>query len=58
MIGAMSKEDFTKKLCDVIVDSYDVGSLKKIVWDSTYEELIQLGWEDLHMHAEDFGMHE
>jgi hypothetical protein len=57
MTDDLGKSELVEKLCDAIVDSYDEQMLKTIVWDSTFDELIQLEMTDLMMHAEDFGVY-
>jgi hypothetical protein len=57
MTDDLGKSELVEKLCDAIVDSYDEKMLKNIVWDSTFDELIQLEMTDLMMHAEDFGVY-
>lgn len=57
MTDDIGKSELVEKLCDTIVESYDEKTLKNLVWDVTFEELIQLGMTDLMMHAEDFGVY-
>ena len=54
MTDTLNKEDFAEKLAEKIVESYDVNSLINIVWDMTYDELVQMNWSDLKMMAEDY----
>ena len=56
MTDTLNKEEFVEKLCDAVVGSYDRKSLENIVWDMTYEEMMNLEWADLRMHAEDYGV--
>ena len=58
MTDTLNKEEFVEKLCDAVVSSYDRKSLENIVWDMTYEEMMNLEWADLRMHAEDYGVSE
>ena len=50
------REKFVEALADAIVDSYSRDNLERIVWDVTYEELLQMSWVDLRMTAEDYGL--
>ena len=43
-------------LTDRILESYDEKTMKKLVWDLIYDELIQLSKEDLEMFAEDYDL--
>jgi len=52
----LNKEEFAERLTEEIVESYDLDSLLAIVWDQTYEELLQMSWTDLRMTAEDYGV--
>jgi hypothetical protein len=56
MTDTLNKEEFAEKLAEQIVESYDLDSLINIVWDMTYEELLQMSWTDLRMTAEDYGV--
>ena len=56
MIDTDDKERFTEELAEFIVNSYERDSLERIVWDVTYEELLQMSWVDLRMTAEDYGL--
>ena len=58
MTDDLGKSEFVEILCDTIVDSYDEKTLKNVVWDMTYEEMMSLEWADLRMHAEDYGVSE
>ena len=42
MTDDLGKSEFVETLCDTIVDSYDEKTLKNIVWDMTYEEMMGL----------------
>jgi hypothetical protein len=52
----LNKEEFAERLAEEIVESYDLDTLLAIVWDQTYEELLQMSWTDLRMTAEDYGV--
>jgi hypothetical protein len=52
----LSKEEFAERLAEEIVESYDLDSLLAIVWDQTYDELLQMSWTDLRMTAEEYGL--
>jgi hypothetical protein len=52
----LNKEEFAERLAEEIVESYDLDSLLAIVWDQTYDELLQMSWTDLRMTAEDYGV--
>ena len=56
MTDTLNKEEFAERLAEEIVESYDLDSLLAIVWDQTYEELLQMSWTDLRMTAEDYGI--
>ena len=56
MTDNLNKEEFAERLAEEIVESYDLDSLLAIVWDQTYEELLQMSWTDLRMTAEDYGV--
>ena len=56
MTDNLNKEEFAERLTEEIVESYDLDSLLAIVWDQTYEELLQMSWTDLRMTAEDYGV--
>ena len=56
MTDNLNKEEFAERLTEEIVESYDLDSLLAIVWDQTYEELLQMSWTDLRMTAEDYGI--
>lgn len=49
--------EFTEKITNAIVNTYDEETLKRMVWDQTYDELIHLEWVDLMMFAQDFGVY-
>ena len=56
MTDTLNKEEFAEKLAEQIVETYDLDSLLAIVWDLTYDELMQMSWTDLRMTAEDYGV--
>ena len=56
MTDTLNKEEFAERLAEEIVESYDLDSLLAIVWDQTYDELLQMSWTDLRMTAEDYGV--
>lgn len=56
MTDTLNKEEFVEALAEQIVESYDLDSLIAIVWDMTYNELLQMSWSDLKMTAEDYGV--
>ena len=56
MTDTLNKEEFAEELAEHIVNTYDRDSLIAIVWDLTYEELMQMSWTDLRMTAEDYGL--
>jgi len=58
MTDDFGKSELVEKICDAIVQSYDRKSLETVVWDLTYDEMMRLGWVDLQMYAEDYGVHE
>ena len=56
MTDNLNKEEFAERLAEEIVESYDLDTLLAIVWDQTYDELLQMSWTDLRMTAEDYGI--
>ena len=56
MTDTLNKEEFAEELAEHIVQTYDLDSLTAIVWDLTYDELLQMSWSDLRMIAEDYGL--
>ena len=56
MTDNLNQEDVLDALCEKIVSSYDRKTLENIVYDITFEELSNMGWTDLRMTAEDFGL--
>ena len=56
MTDNLNKEEFAERLAEEIVESYDLDSLLAIVWDQTYDELLQMSWTDLRMTAEEYGL--
>jgi hypothetical protein len=56
MTDTLNKEEFAEELAEHIVQAYDLDSLIAIVWDLTYDELLQMSWSDLRMTAEDYGL--
>ena len=56
MTDTLNKEEFAEELAEHIVQTYDLDSLIAIVWDLTYDELLQMSWQDLRMTAEDYGL--
>ena len=58
MTDDLGHTEIVEKICSAIVDSYDEKTLRNLVWDTTFDELIQLEMTDLLMYAEDFGVEE
>ena len=56
MTDTLNKEEFAEALSQYITEGYDIDSLRTIVWDLTYGELLNMSWEDLRMTAEDHGL--
>ena len=55
MTDTLNKEEFAEALAEEIVNVYDLDSLIAIVWDQTYDELLQMSWDDLRMTSEEYG---
>jgi len=55
MTDTLNKEEFAEALAEEIVNVYDLDSLIAIVWDQTYDELLQMSWDDLRITAEEYG---
>ena len=56
MTDNLNKEEFAAALAVDVVKSYDLDTLLAIVWDQTYDELLQMSWTDLRMTAEEYGL--
>jgi hypothetical protein len=57
MTDDLGHVELVEKLCDAIVDTYDEKTLRDLVWDHVFDELVTLDTEDLMLYAEDFDVY-
>ena len=57
MTDDLGRTELVERLCDTIVDSYDQKTLRDLVWDITFDELVSLGTSDLMAFVEDFNVY-
>jgi hypothetical protein len=57
MTDDYGRGEFAERVTDAIVRTYDTETLRRMVWDQTYDELVHLEWADLMMFAQDFGVY-
>jgi hypothetical protein len=57
MTDDYGRAEFAERITNAIVNSYDEETIRRMVWDQTYDELIHLEWVDLMMYALDFGVY-
>jgi len=51
------RAEFAERITNAIVNTYDEETLRRMVWDETYDELVHLEWPNLESYAQDFGVY-
>lgn len=56
MVTADKRITFLQELATAIVKEKSRDSLEQIVWDKVFDELMGIGWSDVLLYAEDYGL--
>jgi hypothetical protein len=54
MTDNLNKEEFAERVTNAMVNAYDPETLRRLVWDQTYDELVHLEWVDLFLYAQEY----